>query len=82
MACWPNGSSTRPARTAKRLWSPCGRATTCSTPGSLPPERDALTASDVHDAVDYRPIVCYDLVGGYTNLPGLTALAATKEDRP
>lgn len=31
------------------------------------PERDALTASDVHQAVDYRPITRYDLVGGYTN---------------
>jgi heme-degrading monooxygenase HmoA len=46
------------------------------------PERDALTASDVHQAVQYRPITRYDLVGGYTNLPGLTALAPTKEDRP
>jgi heme-degrading monooxygenase HmoA len=46
------------------------------------PERDALTASDVHQAVDYRPITRYDLVGGYTNLPGLLALADTKEERP
>jgi heme-degrading monooxygenase HmoA len=30
------------------------------------PERDALTASDVHQAVDYRPITRYDTVGGYT----------------
>ena len=30
------------------------------------PERDALTASDVHRAVDYRPITRYDAVGGYT----------------
>src|SRR5437660_385284 len=30
------------------------------------PERDALTASDVHGAVEYRPITRYDLVGGYT----------------
>jgi heme-degrading monooxygenase HmoA len=30
------------------------------------PERDALTASDVHQAVEYRPITRYDLVGGYT----------------
>lgn len=29
------------------------------------PERDALTASDVHQAVDYRPITRYDIVGGY-----------------
>ena len=33
------------------------------------PERDALTASDVHQAVDYRPITRYDVVGGYLNLP-------------
>jgi Antibiotic biosynthesis monooxygenase len=36
------------------------------------PERDALTASDVHRAVTYRPITRYDLAGGYLNLPGLT----------
>jgi heme-degrading monooxygenase HmoA len=30
------------------------------------PERDALTTSDVHQAVQYRPITRYDLVGGYT----------------
>jgi heme-degrading monooxygenase HmoA len=29
------------------------------------PERDALTASGVHRAVDYRPITRYDAVGGY-----------------
>ena len=46
------------------------------------PERDALTASDVHQAVDYRPITRYDLVGGYTNLAGLTTLTETKEDLP
>lgn len=46
------------------------------------PERGALTASEVHQAVDYRPITRYDLVGGYTNLPGLVALADAKEDRP
>jgi len=31
------------------------------------PERDELTASDVHQAVDYRPITRYDIGGGYTN---------------
>ena len=31
------------------------------------PERDALTASDVHQAVEYRPIIRYDVVGGYLN---------------
>jgi heme-degrading monooxygenase HmoA len=35
--------------------------------------RDALTASDVHQAVTYRPITRYDVPGGYLNLPGLTA---------
>ena len=35
------------------------------------PERDRLTASEVHAAVDYRPITRYDVVGGYLNLPGL-----------
>ena len=30
------------------------------------PERAALTASEVHRAVDYHPIVRYDLVGGYS----------------
>jgi heme-degrading monooxygenase HmoA len=54
------------------------------------PERDALTASDVHRAVSYQPIVRYDLAGGYTNLPGLAALydpptapaVPTEEDQP
>jgi heme-degrading monooxygenase HmoA len=51
------------------------------------PERDALTASDVHQAVSYRPIVRYDLAGGYTNLSSWTALAdqyptPNTEDRP
>ena len=35
------------------------------------PERDRLTASDVHQAVDYRPLTRYDVVGGYLNIPGL-----------
>lgn len=43
------------------------------------PERDALTASDVHAAVAYRPITRYDIVGGYTNVNGLAAHAAEKE---
>jgi heme-degrading monooxygenase HmoA len=46
------------------------------------PERDALTASEVHRAVDYRPITRYDLVGGYTNLPALLALADTEKNSP
>src|SRR5207249_3343606 len=39
------------------------------------PERDSLTASEVHRAVDYRPITRYDVVGGYTNLVGLGTVA-------
>jgi heme-degrading monooxygenase HmoA len=46
------------------------------------PERDALTASDVHRAIDYRPITRYDLVGGHTNLAALAVLATTKENQP
>jgi heme-degrading monooxygenase HmoA len=30
------------------------------------PERDALTASEVHQAVRYQPITRYDTVGGYS----------------
>ena len=37
-----------------------------------PPHRDALSASEVQQAVDYRPITRYDVAGGYLNLPGLT----------
>jgi heme-degrading monooxygenase HmoA len=35
------------------------------------PERAALTASEVHQSVDYHPITRYDIAGGYLNLPGL-----------
>lgn len=35
------------------------------------PERDRLTASDVHRAVAYRPITRYDVAGGYLNIEGL-----------
>mgnify|MGYP001027667326 CR=1 FL=1 len=35
------------------------------------PHRDALTASEVHQAVSYRPITRYEVAGGYLNLPGL-----------
>src|ERR1044071_2431047 len=35
------------------------------------PERDRLTASEVHQAVDYRPITRYDVVGRYLNIPGM-----------
>jgi len=36
------------------------------------PHRDALTSSEVHRAVSYRPITRYEVTGGYLNLPGLT----------
>lgn len=36
------------------------------------PERDALTNSDIHQSVVYRPITRYDFVGGYTNIAGLS----------
>jgi hypothetical protein len=46
------------------------------------PERDALTASTVHQAVDFRPITRYDVAGGHLNLPGLDLADPTpQEDR-
>jgi heme-degrading monooxygenase HmoA len=35
------------------------------------PARDHLTASETHQAVEYRPITRYDVAGGYLNLTGL-----------
>jgi len=52
------------------------------------PERDALTASDVHQSVDYQPIARYEIAGGYLNVTGLTHHepgspdATTRETRP
>jgi heme-degrading monooxygenase HmoA len=49
------------------------------------PERDRLTASDVHQAVKYRPITRYDVAGGYLNIPGLADQPdhyPTEEDTP
>jgi heme-degrading monooxygenase HmoA len=49
------------------------------------PERDALTASEVHQAVDYQPITRYEIAGGYLNLPGLASQPnryPTKEVNP
>ena len=49
------------------------------------PERDRLTDSDVHRAVDYRPITRYEISAGYLNLPGLTHQPdtfPTTEDTP
>ena len=43
------------------------------------PERDRLTASDVHQAVSYQPITRYDIAGGYLSHPGLAAAAAQEE---
>lgn len=37
------------------------------------PERDRLTASEVHQAVDYHPINRYDIAGGYLNVDALAA---------
>lgn len=39
------------------------------------PDRDRLTASDAHEAVEFRPLVRYDTVGGYLNIDGLSAVA-------
>jgi heme-degrading monooxygenase HmoA len=41
------------------------------------PERDRLTASAVHKAVDYHPITRYEVVGGYINLQALGEEAPT-----
>jgi heme-degrading monooxygenase HmoA len=41
------------------------------------PERDRLTASAVHEAVDYHPITRYEVVGGYINLQALGEEAPT-----
>lgn len=41
------------------------------------PERDRLTASEVHQAVRYHPITRYELAGGYLNLPGLAENTGT-----
>ena len=44
------------------------------------PERDRLTASEVHRAVEYGPISRYDVVGGYLNLNGLAEADPTPEE--
>ncbi len=41
------------------------------------PDRDRLTASDVHQAVSYQPITRYEVAGGYLNHPGLAAAPAS-----
>jgi heme-degrading monooxygenase HmoA len=42
------------------------------------PEREALTDSEVHRAVEYRPITRFEMVGGYVNLRVLAALLSTE----
>jgi len=37
------------------------------------PERDALTASEMHQSVDYRPITRYDVAGGHLNVSDLAS---------
>ena len=44
------------------------------------PDRDRLTDSDDHRAVQYQPLTRYDLVGGYLNLVGLAAVAEQVEE--
>jgi heme-degrading monooxygenase HmoA len=46
------------------------------------PHRDALTASEIHQAVSYRPITRYEVTGGYLNLPGLTACDPSPQPPP
>jgi heme-degrading monooxygenase HmoA len=46
------------------------------------PYRDALTASEVHKAVSYRPITRYEVTGGYLNLPGLTVHDISPQPMP
>jgi len=46
------------------------------------PHRDALTNSEVHQAVSYRPITRYEVTGGYLNLPGLTACDPFPQPNP
>jgi hypothetical protein len=45
-------------------------------------ERDALTASAVHQAVDYRPITRYAVTGGYLDLPGPYQADPSPEEGP
>jgi hypothetical protein len=46
------------------------------------PYRAGLTAPEVHQAVDYRPVVRYDLTGGHTNLSALVAHLQPTEEQP
>jgi heme-degrading monooxygenase HmoA len=46
------------------------------------PDRNRLTASEVHQAVSYQPITRYEVTGGYLNHQGLAdvPVAATTEE--
>ena len=44
-------------------------------------ERGRLTDSEVHQAVDYRPITRYDVVGGYLRASALEAAVTLEEQR-
>jgi heme-degrading monooxygenase HmoA len=46
------------------------------------PHRDALTNSEVHRAVSYRPITRYEVAGGYLNPPGLAACDPSPQPAP
>jgi hypothetical protein len=44
------------------------------------PHREALTASEVHQAVDHRPITRYAVTGGYLNIVGLEQVEPVPEE--
>jgi hypothetical protein len=44
--------------------------------------RNALTNSEVHQAVTYRPITRHEVTGGYLNLPGLTTHDPSPQPAP
>jgi hypothetical protein len=46
------------------------------------PDRDRLTDSEVHRAVQYHPLTRYDVAGGYLNLDGLDAVAELPKEAP
>jgi heme-degrading monooxygenase HmoA len=46
------------------------------------PERDAFTASDLQQAVDYRPITRHQVIGGYINLTALHQPEPSPKEHP
>jgi hypothetical protein len=46
------------------------------------PARDSLTDSEMHRAVAFRPLVRFEMVGGYLNLDGLAAMADAGKEEP